>query len=250
MNNTTVSNKNGSEMKYAVKPCATAHDILGSNNASSNLFGGDPAIRLPCDYKWTREEIIKSSPFNLPPAGTDQTDLFLHKFLFDDIIWIGDERSSGRPEHINNFRSVAEWLTCEELPGSFVSTSTYQNGVFSRRNDNVLDRRFFVIGPAEGHDVDTAAIIRYLHERDRMWLNAIVSDGEKFWGWFTYPGDYQAGKLARLIRGKKCDSSTYSPSSFFPIPGAEVDGRQCELVWFGDDEPLDSDDDNCDEEGK
>lgn len=175
------------------------------------------------NYRWTYDEITASSEASaLPPKA--QTQFFLQT-LFDpsDIVWIGNVWSTGKPKNVANFQRVDHWLAATRWPGEFVSHCTFQNGVCSRSNDTLAERKYLVVESDELSKDEIGAVFNWLVAECEMNLRAVVFSGKRsLHGWFDWPSsasEAEIGHVKATLTGLKCDPSTLRASQPVRLPG-------------------------------
>lgn len=168
-------------------------------------------------YHWPASDIVQAIA-EAPPVT--QTKTFL-RALFDlnDVIWIGMEWHSGKHHHRTRFRPVGNWLASKQFSGEFCSHCTFKPGTFSRSNDAVERRKFFVVESDTLGRNDIGAVFRWL-EANGLRLRAIVDSGKRsLHGWFDYPGNRHLDEWLAMLGGLKCDPATTRPSQPVRLPG-------------------------------
>jgi hypothetical protein len=181
----------------------------------------------------TERDFRISSPKTLDNLPCYDWRLHLQLFKADDVVWIGDVQSSGRPENMANFRPVGEWLKQSECPGSFTCGSTFKNNSYSRSNENVLNRRFLVIESDTLQRLEMLAVIQWC--RLFMRLKAVVDTGGKsLHGWFEYPSEAALEQLKIILPQLGCDRALFKASQPCRLPGAwrEEKGNWQKLLWL------------------
>ncbi|MFZ3377358.1 MAG: hypothetical protein WA183_17565 [Chthoniobacterales bacterium] len=154
-------------------------------------------------------------------------------FHGEDLIWIGMITSFGTW----HFRTTNEWLAAPTIPGEFISHSTFRAGSTSRSNENVLERKYFVVESDELNHHQVKRVFRYLEDEQGLKLCAIVSTGGRsLHGWFEMPNVDEAAlaEWAALLVGLKCDPATLRPSQPVRLPGCirRDTGRPQELLYL------------------
>lgn len=173
------------------------------------------------DLQWPVSQITKSSPEVLPATPAEQWRRHLGLFGPEDVVWIGDTFSSGKPEHTANFRRRDEWLKAEGIPGCFTCPAVFKEGSYARSNDSVLARRFLVVESDVLKKDEVGAIFRWMKEKARLRLRAIVDTGGKsLHGWFDYPGEAEMADLRLILPEWDCDPKLFTPSQPVRLAGA------------------------------
>ena len=188
-------------------------------------------------YRWTSAEMLDDSPVNIRGNEADHWKLLLAKFEPDDVIWIGERESSGRPENATNFKTVSEWLKYEWAPGTFVCPATFKNTSFSRSNENVVERRFVVVESDLLTRDEVGAVFRYLVDSGLKLVAVVDTAGKSLHGWFEYPADEEAlDQLRLLLPALKCDPKMLTASQPARLPGAMRDGKCQKLIFLANEE--------------
>lgn len=149
-----------------------------------------------------------------------QRILFLTKlFKLKDVVWIGNVFDSGEERGKDHFKLVEEWLNMRNIPGEFISQSTYTIDALSRCDENVIDRKYLVIESDFLTKNETCAVFRYLEEGG-LTLRAIVDTGGKsLHGWFDWPGSVSVSEWKAIAVGLRCDPATFRYSIPVRLPG-------------------------------
>jgi hypothetical protein len=184
--------------------------------------------------------MLTDSPVNVLENQTEHWKLLLGMFETDDVVWIGERESSGKPENAANFRTVTDWLKCEWTPGTFVCPATFKNTSFSRSNENVVERRFVVVESDELTRDEVGAVFCYL-VASGMRLKAVVDTaGKSLHGWFVYPGDEVMSELRLLLAALKCDPKMLTASQPARLPGAMRGEKRQRLMFLANDETIET----------
>jgi hypothetical protein len=184
-------------------------------------------------HRWTYDQINLESPVKLHENIHEHWHLLLGCFSSKDVVWIGDKFHSGKPEHEKHFRTVEEWRRENVIPGPYVCSSTFKPGVFSRTNENVLERRFLVVeSDVLGRD-EVGAIFRWLQKQVGLKLRAIVDTaGKSLHAWFDYPPEDVVEELKFILPELGCDPKLFTASQPVRLPGALRDTRFQKLVYL------------------
>ncbi|HEV2804771.1 MAG TPA: hypothetical protein VGW57_07570 [Chthoniobacterales bacterium] len=158
----------------------------------------------------------------------------LGMFDDDDIVWVGrDVRDSGSEMHSCRFRPVSDWLGCRECPGPFTCPSTFKPGTYSRREANVLARKFLVIESDTLSADDIGALFRWLQTEVGLHLRAVVDTGGKsLHGWFESPDQAVLSKLKKCLPALGCDPALFNPAQPCRLPGAKRGDRYQRLIFI------------------
>ena len=183
-------------------------------------------------YRWTSAGMLNDSPVNVRENEADHWKLLLAKFEPDDVIWIGERESSGRPENAVNFKTVSEWVKREYAPHTFVCPATFKNTSCSRSNDNVVERRFVIVESDLLTRDEVGAVFRYLIECGMKLVAVVDTAGKSLHGWFEYPGDEALDELRLLLPALKCDPKMLTASQPARLPGAMRGEKRQKLIFL------------------
>lgn len=188
-------------------------------------------------YRWPYAEILNDSPVDVKSGEENHWRLLLGKFQPDDVIWIGERDSSGKPENAANFRTVTEWLKLEWAPHQFLCPSSFKNTSWSRSNENVLARRFLVVESDLLTRDEVGAVFRYLGECGLKLVAVVDTAGKSLHGWFEYPADDELMNELRLILpALKCDPKMLTASQPARLPSAMRDEKRQRLIFLAKEE--------------
>jgi hypothetical protein len=176
--------------------------------------------------------MLNESPVNVRDNEADHWKLLLSKFKPDDVVWIGERESSGKPENAVNFRTVVDWLKCEWVPHPFICPATFKNNSSSRSNDMVLERRFVVVESDELTRDEVGAVFRYLIDCGLKLVAVVDTAGKSLHGWFEYPGDEMMDALRLLLPALKCDPKMLTASQPARLPSAMRGEKRQRLVYL------------------
>ena len=164
-------------------------------------------------------DLWEKSPVRLDGDIKNEWQQHLKLYKPDDVLWIGDVYSSGKPEHQSNFRSVSELLKESKCPGNFTCPVTFKNSVYSRSNENVLTRPYLVIESDTLSRGQMLSVIAWCQQFMR--LRAIVDTGGKsLHGWFDYPPEASLVELKTILPAIGCDPALFKPAQPCRLPGA------------------------------
>ncbi len=184
-------------------------------------------------FGWPLAEIIRQSPAALAGDEPQHWRRLLGLFGEDDVIWIGDTHSSGKPEHARQFRTRAGWLSEPMAPAQFVCPAVFKPGVHARSNDNLVARRFLVVESDELTKDEVGGVFRWLRDEVGLHLRAIVDTaGRSLHGWFDFPATDQLEDLKLVLPELGCDPKLFTASQPVRLPGAVRNGRFQRLVWL------------------
>ncbi|HRH95387.1 MAG TPA: hypothetical protein PLB55_05600 [Prosthecobacter sp.] len=193
---------------------------------------------------------------HIPPIEQDSFwCLLMQAYGKDGVIWVGDKYDSGSPQHAKHWRSIAEWREEPEPNlGPYVCTSTFKPGAFARSNDQIVERKFFVV---ECDAIDeivatklaakeelthedkrrnkdlSVAILLWLRDAVGLRLRAVVDSGNKsIHGHFEMPPDNVRQELEVILPALKCDPAAWRPSQPVRMPGyTSASGRSQRLIY-------------------
>ena len=183
-------------------------------------------------HRWLYDTMLSDSPVNVRDNEADHWKLLINKFKPDDVVWIGERESSGRPENAVNFRTVADWLKCEWAPHPFTCPATFKNSSCSRSNEKVLERRFVVVESDELTRDEVGSVFRYLVDGGLKLVAVVDTAGKSLHGWFEYPGDEMMEALRLLLPALKCDPKMLTASQPARLPSAMRGEKRQRLVYL------------------
>jgi len=186
------------------------------------------------EWAWPYADILAQSPTKLPDNHSADWRSLMGLFNDADVIWTGDIYDSGKEEHADRFRTKEQWLQLDYAPGQFTCPATFKSGSFARSNENVVARRFLVVESDELTRDQVGGIFRWLSEKVRLNLRAIVDTaGKSLHAWFDYPAQDVVGDLKLVLPQLGCDPKLFTTSQPVRLPGALRDGKYQRLVWLG-----------------
>ena len=171
------------------------------------------------------------------------------------VIWIGDKYDSGSPDHAKHWQSIAQWKgQIGDNLGPYVCASKFKPGTFTRSNDQIAKRGFFVVEcdaidetVAKKHAAKEAltdddrrrnkqlsvAILLWLRNAVGLKLRAVVDSGNKsVHGHFEMPPDEVRQELEAILPALKCDPAAWRPSQPVRMPGyTSESGRAQRLIY-------------------
>lgn len=195
------------------------------------------------DFSWAESQAMAESAVCIDDSHpSSQAKLFLREmFAPDQIVWIGRQFDSGKPEHARRFRPVSEWLKCDRIAGPLTCASTFKPGVIARRNDNVDFRPYIIL---EGDVVDAEcaaktalgkplsdddkarnraaclAVLNWMRRYMPLVLRAVVDAANKsMHGWFDMPDEATMAQLKIILPGLGFDAAVLRPSQPVRLPG-------------------------------
>jgi len=190
--------------------------------------------RILREFTWPYAEILQDSLLPLPENPAEHWRSLLACFHLNDVVWIGDTYSSGKPEHQRNFRLASDWLTERAALAQFTCPATFKAGSYARSNLNVSTRRFLVVeSDVLGRD-QVGAIFRWMKEQVGMNLRAVVDTaGKSLHAWFDYPPASIVEDLKIALPELGCDPKLFTASQPVRLPGALRDGKYQKLIYLG-----------------
>jgi len=144
----------------------------------------------------------------------------------EDVLWIGGQFDSGKPQHEANFRTTTEWIELETLPPR-IASGTFKQGSISRSDSNLISSPFIVIESDDliGHKPDDdverewnkrlcAALILLCRDRLKLSLRAVIDTGGKsLHGWFDRPSPDAVEALMSIAQGLAIDDAVVTRAS-------------------------------------
>jgi len=182
------------------------------------------------------------------PAGNIHHDprndwrLILKLFKSDDVVWIGQKKyesanENHSPEWIQHcrtrFRSASEWLNQNDCPGILICPNPFKPVSHSRRDGEVLSRRFLVLESDTLSKDQVCAVFKWAEQFTK--LRAIVDTGGKsLHGWFDMPSPDVLAQFEIILPQLGCDAAMFTPSQPCRLPGANrpETGRIQRLVYL------------------
>ena len=172
---------------------------------------------------------VNRSPVNLcSNKPHDDWQLILKLFKPDDVVWIGTKKNDSAndnhpPDWIQycktRFRPVAEWLKEEQCPGILTCPNTFKPGTHSRRDAEVLARRFLVLESDTLDKNKVCAVFKWTEQFAR--LRAIVDTaGKSLHAWFEMTAPDVLAELETILPQLGCDAAMFTPSQPCRLPGA------------------------------
>ncbi len=180
-------------------------------------------------YKWSYDEIVESSEVQVSEMAVwKHPRLLLNLFEPDDVLWCGavDETRT------ENFKRRDEWLSGPSAPAQFTCPSTFQLGTCSRRQENLLHRRYLVV-ESDTLDRDTVGgVFQWLIEDNGLKLHAVVDTaGKSLHGWFDAP-PHMLADLKLVLPALGCDRHMFVPNQPCRMPGAARNGKFQRLIYL------------------
>lgn len=172
----------------------------------------------------------------------DDWRLILKLFKPDDVVWIGTKKNDSAndthgPEWIDfcktRFRRPADWLKEKQCPGILTCPNTFRPGTYSRRDAEVIARRFLVVESDTLNKNQVCAVFKWTEQFAK--LRAIVDTaGKSLHGWFEMPSPDVLGQLETILPQLGCDDAMFIPSQPCRLPGANrpETGRVQSLLYL------------------
>ncbi len=168
------------------------------------------------------------SPVNLfNGEPSNDWKLILKLFAPDDVVWIGAKKNDSAndthpPEWIDycktRFRPAAEWIKESACPGILTCPNTFKPGTHSRRDADILDRRFLVMESDILDKNQVCAVFKWTEQFTK--LRAIVDTaGKSLHAWFEMPAPDVLGQLETILPQLGCDDAMFIPSQPCRLPG-------------------------------
>jgi len=170
------------------------------NRSPANLFNGDPRN----DWR-----------------------LILDLFKPEDVVWIGTKKNDSAndthpPDWIQHcrtrFRTPAAWAKETTCPGILTCPNTFKPDTYSRRDSQVLHRRYLVLESDTLDKNQVCAVFRWTEQFAK--LRAIVDTaGKSLHAWFEMPAPKVVGQLETILPQLGCDPAMFIPSQPCRLPG-------------------------------
>jgi hypothetical protein len=200
--------------------------ILGSTDFPEDAqFGSEETPRYCGDYGYARAivrklpRILKAfQPSSWPPEPIKMSvPEFLQRlrvFKKDDLIWIGDVRSSGLPMHATHFRTLAGWRENPPHPlWSYITGATYLSGSYSRTKDKVAAVRLLILESDARPQPEAWALAKWIENEFNLPHLACVHSGNKsLHNYFPYPGLDWLGRYKPALIAMGFDFRTFKPT--------------------------------------
>ena len=169
-------------------------------------------------YNWDPADAFEESPTSIGDNPNQEWRLLLGLYEKTDIIWIGKEYSSGKPEHAKHFKTVSEWLDCEKIIVPFTCPSIFKPGSYSRSKDQILAQRYLVVESDDLSHEESCSLFKWM--RQFMRLRAIINTGGKsLHAWFEPPNSEQEAELRIILPALGFDSAMFRLSQPCRLPG-------------------------------
>lgn len=181
-------------------------------------------------------ELWEQSPCKMPADEIPDSELWrlpISLFEPDDIVWIGDLRDSGSPEHQDRFRTAHEWLSGTDHPGPRICPNAFKPGAYSRGNEHVMHRRFLVIESDKLSWKDQCAIINLVRQTCRLRM-VLGTGGKSLHAWFDAPPPETLGQLEIILPALGIDEASFRPTQPYRMPMVQHQetGRYSMLAYF------------------
>jgi hypothetical protein len=172
----------------------------------------------------------------------DDWRLILKLFQPDDVVWIGTKKNDSAndtmpPKWIEycktRFRPASDWLRGKECPGLLTCPNTFKPGSYSRRDAEVLTRRFLVLESDTLDKNQVCAVFKWAEQFAK--LRAIVDTaGKSLHAWYQMPSPEVLGQLETILPQLGCDAAMFIPSQPCRLPGANrpETGRVQSLLYL------------------
>ena len=181
--------------------------------------------------RWHPADMWEDSPCRLLEDCTHDWRKLLSLFDESDVIWIGDIKDSGSPDHANNFKTRREWDREESAPAQFTCPATFKPDSYSRSKVNVLARPFLVVESDTLKKEEIGAVFRWLNKY--LPLYAVVDTGGKsLHGWFAMPPAKSVPLLKQTLMELGCDGKMFTESQPCRLPSAKRGKVFQSLLFF------------------
>lgn len=184
-------------------------------------------------HPWPLKAIMEESPYDLSAVPPENGWRFVVSlFQPNDLIWIGNKRSSGF-QYKRNFQTREAWLG--NVFGNYQLTcpSVFKNGTCHRKNENVVARRFLVVESDVLGKNEVGAVFRWLRDSIGMTLRAVVDTaGKSLHAWFDFPPEEVFLELNIILPALQCDKGMFTASQPCRLPGMLRDGKIQTLIYL------------------
>jgi hypothetical protein len=220
--------------------------ILGTTEFPESA-SREEAPRVPGDFAYAKQVTRKlpkliakfwPSSWPLEPVPMAVPDFLrqLKVFKTNDLIWIGLEKSSGRPMHSTHFRTLTQWKASPPPPHwSFTTGAAFLPGSFCRSHANVKALRALILESDSLSLPETFAMARWVEDEFSLPFLAAVSSGNKsLHNYFKHPGQDWLERYWPALVAAGFDKRTLSPAQ--PIRLANQrradSGATQSLLWI------------------
>lgn len=171
-----------------------------------------------------------SSEIRFDDPEYESHEFIQRMFLPDDILWMGGQYDTGKPEHAANFKTCREWLKLRSLPPR-IAAGTFQAGSISRSKDSVKTSPFILLesddlighkpsSPAERqrNKALSSALIGYAQDKLGLTLRAVIDTGNRsLHAWFDRPSEPEINALRKMAAGLRIDESILESCQSSPL---------------------------------
>lgn len=204
---------------------------------------------LVTNYRWHPADLWEDSPTRPNDAADDPRIFLASLFPPSAIVWTGKVFDSGE-RYRNRWRSVCDWFDSplEEL-GPMTTPATWKPETVSRSQGAIASAPFVVLDfdgqegrkPAtapelERHLSESLALVRWLKDRLRWRLAAILSTGGKsIHAWFEDPGPACLESLRPTFAPFGIDGGLIGhPEHPCRLPGQihSATGKRSRVLWL------------------
>lgn len=200
-------------------------------------------------YQWHPADLWEDSPTRPDDAADDPRGFLAALFLPADLVWTGSVHQSG-PRFRDRWRTVEDWHQAPpDTLGPMTTPATWKAGAVSRSRDGIASAPYVVLDfdgqdgrkpetPADlaRHHADSLALVRWLRERLRWRLAAILSTGGKsLHAWFENPGRECLDSLRPTLSPFGIDGGLIGhPEHPCRLPGQihQGTGRWSRVLWL------------------
>lgn len=198
--------------------------ILGTTEFPNSIHAKESSAGV-ADFAYAKQVarnlptlIAQFRPSTWPPESiVMDAPTFLHRlnvFKSTDLIWIGIEKSSGRPMHATHFRTLKEWTASPPpLTWSFTTGASFLPGCFCRSRANVAALRSLILESDSLSPPETFAMARWAEDEFSLPLLASVSSGNKsLHNYYSHPGQEWLDRYWPALVAAGFDKRTLSPA--------------------------------------
>jgi len=179
-------------------------------------------------HQWEYQSICTDSQVDFNAVAVVQHPAYLlNLFEPGDVIWTGEVHEMGE----RNFRTREQCLETKAAFPPLTCPSTFKPGIWSRKLENILHKRFLVVESDVIHRDQVGAIFKWLRDENNLHLRVIVDTGGKsLHAWFDYPKELWAD-LKLVLPALGCDRAMFIPCLPCRMPGVGRNGRFQRLIY-------------------
>lgn len=209
----------------------------------------DRRADLVARYRWHPADLWEDSPTRPDDAADDPRGFLASLFPPADLVWTGSVHQSG-PGFRDRWRTVEDWFHAPpDALGPMTTPATWKPGATSRSRAWIARAPFVVLDfdgqdgrrpetPADlaRHLADSLALVRWLRERLRWRLAAILSTGGKsIHAWFENPDRECLDSLHPILTPFGIDGGLIGHAEHpCRLPGQvhQDTGRKSQVLWL------------------